>query len=163
MSTVLDETIQVVTSSQPANFPFSVQVQNTENWSTTEASVTLAAAMDAAKLLTNSHPNLPVRIEHATGGPKTISVLPVYKHRALGEMPYSIALWDGKNTPPAVGEQVYLKLNNLGLGTVTGYAVEDGYLGLMVKIEDAARPQWHKDHNPTNRASIAFGREIRNA
>lgn len=162
MSISAAQSILVVKSRAKANFPFSVQVQNTENWSTTEVAVTLAAAEEGAKALLERHPKLPIRIEHATGGISVVTTLPVFRIRDRNEKPHRMALWSGKNKPPAIGDTVKLTFNGLGVGTVTGYAVEDGYLGVMVQLNEATRPAWHKESHPTNKPSLVFGCEILN-
>jgi hypothetical protein len=161
MPAQVEKTIPVVKCNQPANFPFCAQVQATENWSTVESAVTLEAAMEAAKALVVKYPKLPVRVEHSTGGPSPVHFLPVFKRREGSEKPYRHALWSGVGEPPAVGARVTLTINNLGPATVTGYAVEGGYLGVMVKIDEATRPAWHKKQNPENQPSLAFGAELK--
>lgn len=55
-----------------ANFPYLVQVQNTENWNTVQAypddEQGKAQAWCRAKGLAQAYPNLPVRVLHCTGG-----------------------------------------------------------------------------------------------
>ena len=53
-----------------------------------------------------------------------------------------------------------MRLNRLGPGTVTAYAVHDGYPGVMVRLADASRPDWHRQHNPDNAPSLVFGGEL---
>jgi hypothetical protein len=156
-----EKTIPVVTSKTQANFPFCVQTQPTENWGTVETAVTLDAAMEAARALAAKYPALPVRIEHCQGGPKVVDMLPVFKHREGSERPYRHALWTGKGEPPALGARVTITINAIGPGTVTGYAVEGGYLGVMVRADEATRPAWHKQNNPENRPGLAFGPELK--
>jgi hypothetical protein len=161
MCVQIEKTIPVVTNKQPANFPFAVQGQNTENWSTAENAVTLDAAMEAAHALAAKYPKLPVRIEHSQGGPVIVHSLPVFKRREGDERPYRHALWSGAGEPPAVGSRVIVRINGIGPGTVTGYAVEGGYLGVMVQADEATRPDWHKKQNPSNGPAIVFGAELK--
>lgn len=152
--------IPVVKSAEPANFPWAVQVQNTENWSTHGARVTEASARELASELKKSHPSLPVRIQHCTGGPVVTSMLPSYRKRIGDEVPYDTALWTNRADPPAWGSEVTVRLNKLGAGKVTGYYVVEGYLGVMVQLNDATRPDWHRRQNPENTPSVVFGAEL---
>lgn len=61
--------LQRATSSLPANFPWLVQVQNTENWNTSTAHLVEADAVAAAETLAERFPFLPVRVLHCKGGP----------------------------------------------------------------------------------------------
>ena len=161
MNTQAKKPIPVVKSNVAANFPFCVQTQPTENWGTSEAAVTLEAAVEAAEALAVKYPNLPVRIQHCTGGPKPVDMLPLFKHREGTERPYRRALWTGKGEPPAVGSRVTVTTNGLGAGTVTGYAVEGGYLGVMVRVDDETRPEWYRKQNPEDKPALAFGTELK--
>lgn len=161
MSVQPEKTIPVVTINQPSNFPFSVQAQNTENWSSTENVVTLAAAIESAQALAAKYPKLMVRIQHSTGGPSVVDQLPVFKRLVGDERPYRNALWSGTGEPPAKGARVTVKINGIGPGTVTGYAVEEGYLGVIVQVDDATRPEWHKKQNPSNGPALVFGAELK--
>lgn len=91
----------------------------------------------------------------------TTSTLPHWKRReSCGETPGLTPLWTGPADPPAIGDEVNVRLNQLGPGTVTAYAVHEGYLGVMVRLDDASRPDWHRQQNPANLPSLAFGAEI---
>lgn len=161
MENAIEQTTPIVTSGSRANYPFNVQTQNTENWNSAGATVTLEAAMEIARDLAAKHPALPIRIEHCTGGPQIVSTLPVFKCRDGAERPYRQALWTGKGEPPVVGARVNIRVNSIGMGTVTGYCVEGGYLGLMVLADDSTRPEWHKRQNPKNEPYQAFGAELK--
>jgi len=156
-----EKTVPVVTSHTQANFPFIVQTQNTENWNTVEAAVTHGAAEEIAVKLMAQYPALPVRIEHCLGGPLPTPHLPVFKHREGAERPHRHALWTGKGEPPALGARVTIGINQLGPGTVTGYAVDGGYLGVMVLVDESTRPAWHKRQVPENKAALVFGAELK--
>lgn len=156
-----DIAIPVVRSNDKANYPYLVQIRNTENWSTTEGVVTLLAAQEIAQALQQRYPNLPVRIQHCTGGMLVTDQLPKYQRRdSKDERPYHMALWTGAGDPPALLSRVNIRINGIGPGTVTGYAVCDGYLGVMVRADDATRPDWHKSQNPQNDPGIVFGVEL---
>lgn len=152
--------IPVVTSAEKANYPFIVQCKNTENWSSHSAAVSLAAALEDAAELQARYPRLPVRVEHCTGGFKVVTQLPLWKKMAPKEQPLRDALWSGDQPPPAVGSEVRIRLNNIGAAKVVGYAVVDGYLGLMTVASEHTRPDWHKKQNPDNAPALAFGCEI---
>ena len=71
--------------------------------------------------------------------------------------------WSARNggfaVPPPVGTWAQVMFNDLGWGTVIGYFVEDGWLGVEVLPE--GRPDWHRaqngDRSPT---CLVFGAEI---
>jgi hypothetical protein len=46
-------------------------------------------------------------------------------------------------TPPAMGTRVTKIMNNLGAGKVCGYFTEHGWLGLLVRLDERTRPEWH--------------------
>lgn len=156
-----EKTIPVVKSAAQSNFPFIVQGKNTENWSSHSASVTLEAAMEDAHALAKKHPGLPVRIEHLEGGPLPTPQLPLFTHRVGIQRPFRGALWAGVGEPPGLGEKVFVRVNDLGYGTVTGYAVQGGYLAVMMQADEATRPAWHRAQNPDNIPALAFGTELR--
>ena len=67
--------------------------------------------------------------------------------------------WSGKGAIPAVGDTVNVRLNSIGEGCVTGYFVQDGYVGVKVKIFNP--PEWMKCNNPEGEDSFIFGAEIK--
>ena len=64
--------------------------------------------------------------------------------------------------PPRIGERINVTMNGLGPAVVVGYAVEDGYLGVLVNLESP--PEWHIKQNADSRLkglpSLVFGPEI---
>lgn len=46
-----------------------------------------------------------------------------------------VPLWSGASAPPALGDRVRVAINRMGYGTVTGYFEEEGFLGLMVRLD----------------------------
>lgn len=56
--------------------------------------------------------------------------------RLLARATEGSALWSGKNSPPAVGETVRVRHNRIGEVEVTGYFVEDKWLGAIVRKPD---------------------------
>lgn len=154
--------IPVVKSKAPANFPFQVQTKQTENWNTTFGTVSMPSAVAKAQEIAKTYPDLPIRINHCDGGVQVTDQLPIWKLRNdIKEEPYDVPLWTGKGNPPKVGETVFIRINGIGNGVVTGYCVEGGYLGVMVRVNEENRPQWHKDANPGNPSSLAFGAELK--
>lgn len=160
MTTSTASTIPVVKTNHPANYPFSIQIKNTKNWGTHDTTVTLAAAMEAASALQEKYPTLPIRIEHNAGGLKLVDTPPKWVYNTPKVPPHRTALWSGVGDPPKVGTTVGVRMNGLGTAKVMGYAVHDGYLGVMVRIDEATRPDWHKKQNPDNPVAILFGAEL---
>lgn len=162
METAINNEIPVIKTNVASNFPFSVQFKATENWGTSSAFVTLEASMIAAKALKARNTTLPVRIEHNEGGHVVTAQLPVWSPRTESrKQPFDLALWCGRGAPPKVGDIVNLRINSLGSGVVEGYLVVEGFLGLMVRINEETRPAWHREQHPENPASAIYGGEIR--
>lgn len=61
-------------------------------------------------------------------------------------------------SPPPIGTRVRVKINQLGTGTVQGYFIEHGWVGVHVLPD--ARPEWHLKQNPTQEYYLAFSAEI---
>jgi hypothetical protein len=67
--------------------------------------------------------------------------------------------WSGKIAPPPVGTEIVVTMwTTPGVGIVTGYFTEGGWLGLLVRMYTA--PEWHRKKNPDGMAYI-FGPEFR--
>lgn len=66
--------------------------------------------------------------------------------------------WFNANPPPPIGAKVRATINRLGTGEVVGYFVEDGYLGLLVTLDDP--PDWHVKQNGRGRKAHLFGPEF---
>lgn len=64
-------------------------------------------------------------------------------------------LWSGVAGVPGIGERVRVGMNGLGLGTVTGYLVEYGWLGLRVKLDNPP-----KDWEKRDEDLMVFGAEL---
>lgn len=73
-----------------------------------------------------------------------------------GELPG--VKWSAAFNPPAVGDVVRVRINGLGLATVTGYFTEGGYLGVTVKLH--APQEWYVKQNGGNVVGHSFGAEI---
>lgn len=61
-------------------------------------------------------------------------------------------------TPPPIGTRVRVKINQLGTGTVQGYFIEHGWVGVHVLPDN--RPEWHVKQNPGKNYYLVFGIEI---
>ena len=68
------------------------------------------------------------------------------------------ATWFNANPPPAIGAKVRANFNKLGTGEVVGYFVEDGFLGLLVTLDNP--PDWHIKQNGRGVKAHLFGPEF---
>lgn len=69
--------------------------------------------------------------------------------------------WSAKFGVPAIGSEITIRINGIGRAKVTGYAVLEGYLGVMAVPLDP--PPWWLQQNgkPTERRpALVFGAEI---
>jgi len=73
--------------------------------------------------------------------------------------------WSGGErfpVPPAIGTRLRVSMNALGTGTLLGYFVESGYLGVEVRPDAGQRPDWHIRQNGDRHPHyLVFGTEIR--
>lgn len=92
--------------------------------------------------------------------------LPAWKPRGFGcsnllvHVPGEHPMWSGVGCPPTIGERVVVRMNGCGPGVVVAYAVHEGYLGLMVRLDEETRPDFCRNQNPSNRPSLVFGAEL---
>lgn len=87
---------------------------------------------------------------YVNGMPVNKGAAPIWGVRKVGETYIE---------PPKVGERVKVTMNGLGPAVVTGYAVQDGFLGVLVKLESP--PEWHVKQNFGRMGdSLVFGPEI---
>lgn len=68
------------------------------------------------------------------------------------------ALWSAEFAPPAVGDEIIIRINGIGKAMVNGYCLVDGFLGVMEK--PLSPPEWFVKQNGGNIASCVFGAEI---
>lgn len=68
------------------------------------------------------------------------------------------AQWSGRRAIPVKGDRVRIYVNDLGCGTVTGHFTEEGYLGVIVKLDEP--PKWWTKQNGADAPVHAFGIEI---
>ena len=71
--------------------------------------------------------------------------------------------WSGKTQPPELGASVHVTMNNLGPGTIKGYFIEEGWLGVLIELRNP--PDWWKKQNAKEpqRQAYIFGTELRDA
>lgn len=70
--------------------------------------------------------------------------------------------WSGSEPIPAIGAEVHVRTKRIGTAKVTGYVVQDGYLGVLVLPLDPP-PWWVEQYGKPSAANaeLAFGAEIR--
>jgi hypothetical protein len=87
--------------------------------------------------------------------------------------PYQVAIWEDGNflnmgtapkwskdtEPPPVGTEIIATINGCGPAVVTGYFVQDGWLGLCCTLHNP--PDWHLKQNGGPCTSHVFGPEFR--
>lgn len=101
-----------------------------------------------------------------------LSELPAWEpkpHSAgVGAPPLGKVWWSGKGAPPKIGDRVDVAMNGFGPGTVRGYFVEWGWLGIYVEVDNP--PEWYVKQlaqdgarRPANREGLPmiFGAELR--
>ena len=64
--------------------------------------------------------------------------------------------WSG-SFEPRKGQRVTVTMNGLGVGVISDFFFEDGYKGVVVKLENP--PVWHQRQCPDGLAHV-FGAEI---
>lgn len=76
----------------------------------------------------------------------------------IGPPPEGKLWWSGDRPPPAVGDEIYVGMNNLKWGKVLGYGSDCGYLYVLVVFKYP--PAWYIKQNGLNCAGAIFGCEI---
>ena len=87
-------------------------------------------------------------------------VLPVYacgEEHLLDSSPKG--KWSGGKEPPKIGDRVTVIMNQFGSGTVVGYFVRQGWLGVKVKVDK--QPEWSKKQSGSMNEFTFFGAEIK--
>lgn len=75
----------------------------------------------------------------------------------IGDRPDELK-WSGTKPPPAVGEIVRCRVNNIGKVKVKGYFTEHGWLGVL---SDALEPpEWFTKQNGSDTTCHLFGAEM---
>lgn len=67
-------------------------------------------------------------------------------------------LWFNASAPPVIGSIVKCRINRIGDCQVTGYFVEENFLGIVADTVDP--PPWFLKQNGTNRKCHLFGPEF---
>ena len=69
--------------------------------------------------------------------------------------------WSAEFEVPAIGDDVVIRMNNIGRAKVVGYASHDGYLGVM-SVPYTPPDWWAQQNSATgaNHTALAFGAEI---
>lgn len=70
----------------------------------------------------------------------------------------SILKWSGEFPIPAIGSTIRSKRNDLGTAVVLNYAIQFGYVGLVVLFDDP--PKWYIEQNQGNEPAILYGAEL---
>ncbi|GAB3841096.1 hypothetical protein [Hymenobacter jeollabukensis] len=73
------------------------------------------------------------------------------------ELPADL-IWSGKQPLPAIGERVYIRMNDFGPAVVNYYFHADGFLGVLCTPE--VLPDWFKLQSPGVTKVHAFGVEL---
>jgi len=67
--------------------------------------------------------------------------------------------WSGKGEIPAIGSEVFVRMNGLGAATVFANQVVEGWLGLIVCFHEP--PEWYfRQNRDANKPGLVFGAEI---
>lgn len=66
--------------------------------------------------------------------------------------------WSGARQVPAIGERVTITFNELNTGSVIGYLVTDGYLGVWIKLDK--NPEW-RERQGHDGPALVYGAEIK--
>ena len=66
--------------------------------------------------------------------------------------------WSGTHSIPALGDIVFVDMNDFGWCEVRGYFIETDFLGLYCQPQKP--PKWWLKQNPERRDCMIFGAEI---
>lgn len=76
------------------------------------------------------------------------------------------AKWSGNIAIPNIGDRVVVRINNLGVGTVQAYFIEQGWLGVYVRLDNPPS-WWVKQVEQSNKGfgrlpgcTMVFGAEV---
>lgn len=99
---------------------------------------------------------------HDTYAPGWTPELPAWgPHITNGEtskLPEGVTRWSNASPPPGIGDVVRVRINAIGPATVTGYFVESGFLGVIVKPHSP--PEFYTKQNGGAVPGHSFGAEI---
>lgn len=74
------------------------------------------------------------------------------------DAPEGVPKWSGNGSPPWLGDKVNVTMNSLGKGTVKGFFVLHGYLGIGIELDSP--PKWYVEQNDGNLIARVFGNEM---
>ncbi|MBT1509375.1 hypothetical protein KIP88_02575 [Bradyrhizobium sp. SRL28] len=86
----------------------------------------------------------------------------IYKDGFVSNVEEGKLVWANKDgfQPPPVGSKVMVRINNLGVAEVKGYFSQEGYLGLLVVLDNA--PEWYiKQNGDAKKVGHVFGPEVK--
>jgi hypothetical protein len=86
----------------------------------------------------------------------------IYKDSMVANVEDGKLIWAGKDgfVPPPVGSKVIVRINSLGEAEVKGYFSQDGFLGLLVVLDNA--PEWYvKQNGDAKKVGHVFGPEVK--
>jgi hypothetical protein len=85
-----------------------------------------------------------------------------YKDGFVSNVAEGKLVWANKDgfQPPPVGSKVMVRINSLGVAEVKGYFSQEGYLGLLVVLDNA--PEWYvKQNGDAKKVGHVFGPEVK--
>ena len=70
--------------------------------------------------------------------------------------------WSNTGSVPAIGSQVNIRTNNIGLSIVIGYLVAEGESSdyIALKIKPINPPEWYINQNGKDYCCVVFGQEL---
>lgn len=66
--------------------------------------------------------------------------------------------WSGRGEVPPIGARIRIRINNIGPGTVVGYATHHGWLGVRAMPHNP--PEWYVRQNGRDHAALTYGAEL---
>jgi hypothetical protein len=68
--------------------------------------------------------------------------------------------WSGNREIPAIGSEVFVRMNGLSAATVVSHEVVEGWLGLIVRFHQP--PDWYlRQNRGANKPGLVYGAEIK--
>ncbi len=75
------------------------------------------------------------------------------------DKPIENTRWSGTMPLPSKGDRVFVRINTLGPGTIRGFFMEHGYLGVYVNLENPPET-YLRQNGGANIPTMVFGSEI---
>lgn len=85
------------------------------------------------------------------------TALPVWSDAAA--LDRTVVKWVNPEPPPPIGAEIIVTMNGCGPAIVTGYFVEDNWLGLRCRLTNP--PEWHVKQNKGDPNGHVFGPEFK--